>query len=161
MTSLDWVVLGIIGLSMFLGVLRGLSREGLSLSAWVLAFMGSKQFAPFLAPMLPGLDSPSLRYAAALVLVFVTILILTSLLAAVIGKLINLAGLGFYDRFLGAVFGLLRATIALVGLTLVAGLTALPKIQAWQHAMSRAPLEYLASKMQPWLPPELATLIRF
>ncbi len=161
MTSLDWIVLGIFGLSTFLGVMRGLTREALSLSAWLLALVGAKLFAPLLAPLLPGLDSPSLRYAAALVLVFVIILILTSLLAALIGKLVTLAGLGFYDRFLGALFGVLRAMVALTGLTLVAGLTALPKTQAWQQAVSRAPLEQLASKLQPWLPADLATLIRF
>ncbi len=161
MTSLDWIVFAILGLSTFLGALRGLARESLSLAAWVLAFAGAKLFAPFVAPMLPGLDSPSLRYAAALLLVFVVILILASLAAAVIAKLINLAGLGFYDRFLGAMFGVLRGTVALLGLTLISGLTALPKTQAWQQALSRAPLEQMASKLYPWLPPDLAALIRY
>lgn len=161
MTSLDWIVLAILGLSTFLGVLRGFAREVLSLASWVLAFVGARMFAPFIAPSLPGLDSPSLRYAAALVLVFVVILILASLTAAVVGKLINLAGLGAYDRFLGALFGVLRGTVALLGLTLIAGLTAFPKTQTWQHALSRAPLEQLASKFHPWLPSDLAALIRF
>jgi membrane protein required for colicin V production len=161
MTSLDWIVLAILGLSTFLGVLRGFAREVLSLVSWVLAFVGARLFAPLIAPSLPGLDSPSLRYAAALVLVFVVILILSSLTAAVIGKLINLAGLGAYDRFLGALFGILRGTVALLGLTLIAGLTAFPKTQTWQHALTRAPLEQLASKVHPWLPSDLAALIRF
>lgn len=161
MTALDWIVLAILGLSTFLGVMRGLAREALSLVAWVLAFTGAKMFAPLVAPSLPGLDSPSLRYAAALLLVFLAILILSSLATAVIAKLINLAGLGFYDRFLGALFGVLRGTVALLGLTLIAGLTALPKTQTWQQALSRAPLELMASKFHPWLPADLAALIRF
>jgi len=161
MTSLDWIVLAILGLSTFLGMLRGLAREALSLAAWVLAFVGAKQFAPFIAPSLPGLDSPSLRYAAALVLVFVTILILASMAAALVAKLIKLAGLGFYDRALGALFGVMRGTVALLGLTLIAGLTALPKTQSWQQALSRASLEQMASKLHPWLPSDLAALIRF
>ena len=161
MTSLDWIVFAILGLSIFLGALRGLARESLSLAAWVLAFAGAKLFVPSVAPMLPGLDNPSLRYAAALLLVFVAILILSSLAAAVIAKLIDLAGLGFYDRFLGALFGVLRGTVALLGLTLIAGLTALPKTQAWQHALTRVPLEQMSRKLYPWLPPDLAALIRF
>ncbi len=161
MTMLDWIVFAILGLSVFLGLMRGLTREMMSLAAWVLAFLGAKLFGPLLAPILPGLDSPSLRYAAALLLVFLAILILASLLAAIVGKLINLAGLGFYDRSLGALFGVMRGTVALLGLTLIAGLTALPKTQAWQLALTRAPLEQMASKLHPWLPPDLAALIRY
>jgi len=44
---------------------------------------------------------------------------------------------------------------------LIAGLTALPKTQAWQLALTRAPLEQMASKLHPWLPPDLAALIRY
>ncbi len=161
MTSMDWIVLAILSLSIFLGVMRGLTRESLSLASWVLAFYGAKLIAPVLAPALPGFDSPGLRYAAALLLVFVLILILASLAAAIFGKLISLAGLGFYDRFLGALFGVLRGTIALLGLTLIAGLTAVPKTQTWQQSLSRVPLEQMASKFLPWLPPDLAALIRY
>jgi len=161
MTSLDWIVLAILALSTVLGLMRGLAREILSLASWLLAFWGAKMFAPFLAPALPGMDSPALRYAAALLLVFVVILLLASLSAAIVGKLINLAGVGFYDRFLGAFFGVMRGTLALLGLTLIAGLTALPKAQAWQHSFSHAPLERMASKFLPWLPSDLAALIRF
>ncbi len=161
MTSLDWIVLAILALSTTLGLMRGLAREVMSLAAWVLAFLGAKMFAPFIAPSLPGLDSPSLRYAAALLLIFVAILILASFAAAIIGKLINLAGLGFYDRFLGGFFGVLRGTLALLGLTLIAGLTAFPKTQSWQLSQSHAPLERMASKFLPWLPSDLAALIRY
>ncbi len=161
MTSLDWIVLAILALSTILGLMRGLAREVLSLTAWVLAFWGAKTFSPFAATLLPVLDSPSLRYAAALLLVFVAILILSSLAAAMIGKMIDLAGLGFYDRTLGGLFGVLRGTLALLGLTLIAGLTALPKTQSWMHSQSHAPLERMASKFLPWLPSDLATLIRY
>jgi membrane protein required for colicin V production len=89
------------------------------------------------------------------------ILILASLAAAIVGKLINLAGLGFYDRFLGGVFGILRGTLALLGLTLIAGLTALPKSQAWQLSQSHEQLERMAGKFLPWLPSDLAALIRY
>ena len=161
MTSLDWIVLAILLLSTALGLMRGLAREMLSLAAWVLAFWGAKLFAPFIAPSVPGLDNPSLRYAAALLLIFLLILILASLAAAIVGKLIKLAGLGFYDRFLGGVFGILRGTLALLGLTLIAGLTALPKSQAWQLSQSHEQLERMAGKFLPWLPSDLAALIRY
>jgi hypothetical protein len=48
----------------------------------------------------------------------------------------------------------------LIGLTMIAGLTAVQKTQVWQHALARAPLEQMASKLHPWLPADLAALIR-
>lgn len=161
MTTLDFIVLGIVGFSTFLGLTRGLTREALSLAAWVLAFLLSKEIAPKIAPLLPGIDTSSLRHAAALVVVFVAILILTSLAGAVLSGLVNLAGLTAYDRILGILFGVLRGVMAVVGLTLLAGLTALPKTKAWHDAWLRPPLEAAAAKLQPWLPKDLAALIRY
>jgi hypothetical protein len=51
--------------------------------------------------------------------------------------------------------------MALVALALLAGLTALPKTQAWQSAMSRAPLERAAQKALPWLPRDVSVLIKY
>lgn len=161
MTTLDLIVLGIVAFSAFLGLMRGLTREALSLGAWILAFLLSKELAPMIAPLLPGIETPSLRHAAALVVVFVAILILASLAGAVLSGLVNLAGLTAYDRILGVLFGVLRGLIAVVGLTLLAGLTALPKTKAWHDAWLRPPLEAAAAKLQPWLPKDLAALIRY
>ncbi len=161
MTTLDLIVLGIVGLSTFLGLMRGLTREALSLAAWVLAFLLAKEIAPRIAPLLPGMDTPSLRHAAALVVVFVAVLILASLAGALLSGLINMAGLAAYDRILGVMFGALRGALAVVGLTLLAGLTALPKTKAWHDAWLRPPLEAAAAKLQPWLPKDLAALIRY
>lgn len=154
-------MLGIIALSAFLGLTRGLTREALSLGAWVLAFLLSKEIAPMIAPLLPGIDTPSLRHAAALVVVFLAVLILASLAGVVLSGLINLTGLVAYDRMLGVMFGLLRGALAVVGLTLLAGLTALPKTKAWHDAWLRPPLEAAAARLQPWLPKDLAALIRY
>ncbi len=161
MTSLDFFVLGVVAVSTVVGLMRGLVREVFSLAAWVLAFVGARTLAPMLAPLIPGIDAPGLKHAAALVLVFVAILIAASLTGMLLSSVLKMAGLGPVDRALGAIFGILRAGVALVGLTVVAGLTALPKTQAWQHSLSRAPLEQAAVHLKPWLPQDLAALIRY
>ncbi len=55
--------------------------------------------------------------------------------------------------------------LAILGLStflgVLRGTLAFPKPQTWQHALTRAPLEHLASKIHPWLPSDLAALIRF
>lgn len=161
MTSLDLLVLGILAGSTVLGLMRGLVREAFSLAAWVLAFLGAKTLAPALAPRLPGFDAPALQHAAALVLVFVAILVAAGLAGMLLASLVKLVGLGGYDRMLGGLFGVLRGVVAVLALTLLAGLTALPKTQSWQQSLARGPLEQAAVKIQPWLPKDLAALIRF
>ena len=55
-----------------------------------------------------ALNNPSLRLFAGFVAVFVIVLIAMTLLAIAISSLIKTAGLGFADRALGAMFGLVR-----------------------------------------------------
>jgi membrane protein required for colicin V production len=161
MTSVDLFALGVFAISLVLGLLRGLTREVLSLLAWCAAFYAAKTFAPLVARFIPGIDSPALSHAAALVLVFVAVLILASLLAAALGGLIKVAGLGAYDSLLGGLFGVLRGSLILLMLTLLAGLTALPKSHAWRTSLIHRPLEQVAGKCKPWLPADLAALIQY
>lgn len=161
MTSLDLFALGVFAISLVLGLVRGLSREALSLLAWLAAFWSAKTFAPLVAPWIPGLDAPALAHAAALVLVFVAVFIAASLLSAAVSGILRVAGLGAYDSILGGLFGALRGGLILLLLTLLAGLTALPKTQAWRDSLFHGYLEQAAAKTKPWLPRELAALIQY
>jgi membrane protein required for colicin V production len=161
MTSLDLIALGILLFSCVLGLMRGLTREVLSLLSWFAAFYAAKSFAPLLVPWLPELGAPALRHAAALVLIFVAVLIAASLLAAIVGKLVKVAGLGPYDSLLGGLFGAARGGLILLMLTLLAGLTALPKTRLWQTSLIHVHLEQAAVMTKPWLPAELATMIQY
>ena len=58
MTSFDYVVLTIIGISIILSVLRGFFREALSILGWIAAFVVAKNYANQLLPMIP-MDIPS------------------------------------------------------------------------------------------------------
>lgn len=161
MTSLDLIALGIVGGSILVGVMRGFVRESFSLGAWVIAFFAAKDFSQWLAPHIPGLSAPALRYAAAMALVFVTVLILASLLSALLRGLISSAGMGGYDRMLGGFFGLARALVVLLLLTYIIGLTAMPRTDLWQMSLVHAPLEFVAALLAPWLPQEMASLLQF
>jgi membrane protein required for colicin V production len=161
MNGLDLLVLGILAGSTLLGLMRGLVKEVFSLAAWILAFVGARMFAPSLAHHLPGVDSPAIQHGLALVLVFLVILIGAEWAGSLLAGLVRWVGLGIYDRLLGVLFGLLRGAAAVVALALLAGLTALPKTPAWQTAMSRSPLEAAVQRVLPWLPGDIAVLIKY
>jgi membrane protein required for colicin V production len=161
MTGLDLLVVGVMAVSAVAGLMRGLVREVFSLGAWVLAFLFAKSLAPFVAPLVPGVDSEALRHFAAIVLVFVIILVGASLSGAVLAGMVKWVGLGFYDKFMGLVFGALRGGLVVLLLTLLAGLTAMPQTRIWQDALLREQLESGARMAMPWLPTSLAEHIRY
>jgi membrane protein required for colicin V production len=161
MTAIDWIALAVLMGSLITGMLRGFVREAFSLAAWVIAFVAARTFWPAVAVYIPGVGQAGLRQAAAMVIIFVLVLILSQLLATVLTKALDAVGLGGLDHTLGLCFGVARAGAILVMLTLLAGLTALPRSEAWRASMVGAPAVTVAKKVIPWLPHDLAALIRF
>ncbi|MEW6677825.1 MAG: CvpA family protein [Pseudomonadota bacterium] len=161
MNGLDILVLVVLAGSILLGVMRGLVKEIFSLAAWVLAFIGARLFGGPAAQILPGVDDPSLRHVLALVLVFVVILVGAALAGRLLAGLVQWVGLGGVDRFLGVLFGAFRGGLILLALTLVAGMTALPKSTTWQGALTRPYLETSARWAMPWLPRDVSKFIAY
>jgi membrane protein required for colicin V production len=162
MTWFDYTVIAIVGISILLSIIHGLVRELLALASWVVAFVVAQIFAANVALLLPAaLENPSVRLLAGFLSVFFAVLIAMTLLAMALSGLIKAAGLGFADRALGAVFGLVRGLAIVVIAVLLAGLTALPRDPAWQQAVFSGPLVNLASWVKVWLPDDMAKHINY
>jgi membrane protein required for colicin V production len=69
--------------------------------------------------------------------------------------------LGGLDRFLGALFGLLKGTVIVLVLALVAGLTALPQQPLWRESALGAPLAQAVLSLRPWLPRMLGDRLQY
>lgn len=162
MTVFDYAVLGVVGVSLLLSVLRGFLREFLALAGWVVAFLVAKLYALQLAPLLPAaIPSEPLRLLAAFLILFLATLLVSSLLGIALSEVFKKIGLGWLDRILGAVFGLARGIIIVGVAVLLCGLTALPRDPFWRDAMFSAPLEALAMSTMPWLPQGIAKHIKY
>jgi membrane protein required for colicin V production len=153
MTGFDIVVVGVVALSALLAYVRGVVRELIALVTWIAGIVLGLAFAEPVAAVLPRVvEAPALRYVIAFALLFVAVFVAGALVARLLTSLVRAAGLGFADRFLGALFGLARgALIVLVGI-LVAGLTGLPRHEWWQNAALAPPLVAMALALSPWLP---------
>jgi membrane protein required for colicin V production len=162
MMFFDYVVLTIVGISILLGVLRGLLREALSLLAWVAAFWVANAYTVEIAPLLPeAIPTEAVRFFAAFVLLFIGALLLMSLVTIAVAELVKTLKLGVYDKGLGALFGLLRGALIVLTLVLLAGMTSLPHREGWRNAMFSAPLEAFAADVKPWLPEGLSKRISY
>ena len=161
MTWLDYAVITVLVLSIAWGAWRGLVHEVLSLAGWVLAFLGANLFAAPLADSFPANMRPELRVVAAFVAIFIAILVLTTLASALITKFIKVSFLHSLDRWLGALFGLIRGLVIIVAFALVAGLTPLPRHPDWTGSATGYSLAQTAIQLKAWLPPAFAGRLKY
>jgi membrane protein required for colicin V production len=162
MAVLDYVVIGVVAVSVLLGWWRGLVYEVLSLLGWVAAYMVAWLFAVDAEQYLPpSMGSEAVRQVAAFALLFVATLIVSGILAWLLSKLVKVAGMGWLDGFLGAVFGVLRGGFLVLVMVMLAGMTSLPKAKFWREAQLSAPLERVAMQARSWLPKGMAKKVHF
>lgn len=150
----DWILLGVLLISMLVGLWRGLVYEVLSLAGWVAAFILAQWFAADVAAWLPFLQGAAaqVQYAVSFVLVFVAALFAAGLLSWLVKKLVETVGLRPVDRALGSLFGVARGLVLLLALTVVLQLTGLASEAWWQDAQGSAWLELTLKGLKPLLP---------
>ena len=153
LSAVDWILLAVLGLSMLLGMWRGIVQEVLSLAGWVAAFYVSQMYAPQAAAWLPMEGSSQmLRYAAGYVVVFIAVLVATALVSWTVKKLLSAVGLGLLDRSLGSLFGLMRGVVILLAVTVFVGMTPMREIEAWKQAQGAQWLQQFLHVLKPVLP---------
>ncbi len=112
MSWLDWTILGIVALSTLVSLKRGFIKEALSLGAWVAAFLISTAFAARMSLLLTDyISNDAVRYAAGYVILFISTLMLGSLVNTLLAQVIKVTGLSGADRVLGTVFGFARGLV--------------------------------------------------
>jgi len=160
MTGFDYAVIGIMLVSLLLGLWRGLVYEVLSLLGWPLAFVLSRMFAADIEPLLP-ISLEAARVALAYALVFIAALIVWGMLVWLFAKLIKAVGLGVLDSVLGGVFGLLRGMLVILALVWLAGMSDLPDQPLWREAQFSRVAEDVAMQTKVWLPDNIAERIHY
>ena len=162
MTIFDYTVLFIIGISIVISMMRGAVREILSLLGWLAAFYVAKTYATQLIPLLPAdIPTDSLKVLAAFLILFLGVLLVASLLSIALSSLLKKIGLGWFNRFMGALFGLARGLFIVSILVFLAGLTSIPKDARWTNAMFSSPLESLVVSALPYLPESVAKYVKY
>ena len=153
MTPFDLAIVGVILLSTLFAFVRGVIREVIALVSWVVGFAAAFAFAPTVGALIPEIPGyPAVRYLIAFAAILIAALVAGALIAGPLARVIRAAGLGFVDRFLGSIFGVVRGVLLTVAFVLVAGLTSLPRADWWQNAALVPALVAAALAVKPWLP---------
>ena len=106
---LDWILIAVLALSTVVAWFRGFIREAISLITWIAAFLIALHFANTIGQQFFSMiHNATVRYGSAFLAIFFVILIAGMIINFIIGLLVKSTGLGFFDSFLGAIFGFIR-----------------------------------------------------
>ncbi|BCH65519.1 colicin V biosynthesis protein [Agrobacterium vitis] len=114
-TIFDGIVIGVVLFSAVLAMIRGFSREILSIASWVGAIAAAYYLYPFILPYVKNYTNDQrIAVAASAGGVFLLALILISFITSRIADFIIDSRIGALDRTLGFLFGAARGILLLV-----------------------------------------------
>ncbi len=95
LTVFDYFVIGVVALSLLIGIWRGVVSEILALVAWIVAFFAARTWSGQTGELLAsGLTDPAWRHVAGFVAVFVAVLILFALARWLLSLLLKRSRIG-------------------------------------------------------------------
>jgi membrane protein required for colicin V production len=130
MDLFDWFLLALLAYSTIMAFLRGIILELFTLGGLVvgilLASWNYKHVAEFLERLI---TTPATAEIIAFLLIVVVVMILSTILGKALNRTAHAIGLGFFDRLLGAVFGLARG--CLFGVAILMAVAAFRPHSTW------------------------------
>jgi membrane protein required for colicin V production len=130
----DYCILGVLALSVVIGLWRGFISEVMALACWAAAFWVAWIFGERLAAQFTSIEVPSVRLLLGYGICFIGVLIAGALVAFVVRKLVAGSGLSGTDRLLGMLFGLARGLALVLIAVLLLGFTPFPRDPWWKES---------------------------
>jgi membrane protein required for colicin V production len=149
MNGADLLILGVLIISMLLGMVRGFVREAIAVLAWLGGLWLAWRYAPLLEPVLGGaVGEPPVSTWTARALIVLAVLIVGWLVAGILSYLLRHSGLSiFVDRLLGAIFGFVRGAVVIAVFVLLGHFVEMTGVAWWKQSKL---LPY-ASELAGWI----------
>jgi len=157
---LDLILIGIMLISGVLALMRGFTREVLSLAAWGLAALAAYYAIrqPNLIDLvLPYVDKPILAQIAVGAAAFIVVLIVVSVIMVKISDAVVDSSAGAFDRTLGFIYGLVRGLVLVAIAYLFYGwLLPFERQEVWvREAKSLPMIKTVGEKLCGLMPPDI------
>lgn len=123
---IDYVIIGVISLSIVTGLFRGFVKELIALCVWVLALWLAFSYAQIASVWFASyIQDKTARMVVAFVAILLATLITGGLVNAVLSFILHRSGLSGTDRLLGMGFGIVRGVFIVALVMLVIKMTAI------------------------------------
>ncbi len=152
MNAADWVIVAIIGISVFMAASQGFMFEAISLAGLVIGYLLAVwEYHVVAAWFAPYVKSEWI----ADIIGFIAILLAVIILAGIIGRLarwlLKEVGLHWFDRILGGAFGLVRG--GLTAAVILLGFTTFNPQSNWLEGSRLTPYFLVVARGASWLAP--------
>ena len=161
MPLIDILVILVLFASLIFGFFRGFVKELMSLVAWMSAFFVAYYFSSSVAIVLPFDAEFSIKYVTGFVLIFIFVLIVSSILIKFISTFVHKIGLGASNIILGGLFGILRGVIIVYFLIFVIEKTSFGEDLTWQQSNSIVLIKLVVEKTFPYLPQDWLNNVKY
>jgi len=134
MNGADYLILGVLGLSMLLGLLRGFVREAIGVISWLGGLWLGWRYAHVVEPFLGGsIGEPPASTWAARTLIVIAVLVIGWILAGILTYMLRHSSFSvMMDRLLGLVTGFVRGAVVVAAFVLLGQFVQLTQTPWWK-----------------------------
>jgi membrane protein required for colicin V production len=152
MTAADWLIVVVILLSIISAGIQGFFAEALSMAGLVVGYVvAAWQYPGLAAWFMTFLKNEWLADIFSFLIIFFVILLLFNVAARVARKLMKAAGLSGFDRFLGALLGVVKGVLIVT--VVLMGMTAFTPTSAMLKKSELAPYFLVVGRAAMWVAP--------
>jgi membrane protein required for colicin V production len=152
MTAADWLIVAGVVLNVILAAMHGFFAEACSMAGLVVGYVVAawryKRFAEWLTTFL---KSQLVAEILSFLFIFFAILLLFSIVGRIMRRLMKAAGMSGFDRFLGALLGVLKG--GLVVAVVLMGMTAFAPTSQLLERSELAPYFLVVGRAAIWVAP--------
>jgi membrane protein required for colicin V production len=162
MIWIDYSIIGLISISLIIGLFRGLIREAFALLTWVVASWVAFTFSPPVATLLVDIISiESIRIATASISLFILTLLVGAIINYLLRALVKKSGPTGTDRFAGLIFGIVRGSFIIIVVVMLAGLTPIPNQPWWKKSQLLPHFQSAAIWLRSHIPNNLTNSVNY
>ena len=153
MAILDIAILGLIFISVIVGLLRGFTKELTSIAAWVISiYLALNFYKPVSQYLTAYIKQQWLSNFAGSAIVFVGSLFILSMVGYLISKAVASTGIKGTDRVLGSVLGLVRGVLIVAVFMVIASIFNVKGTSWWNESQVVPHLLPIANAINSVLP---------
>ena len=136
MNGVDYLIVGVLLLSMIVGMVRGFVSEAIALLAWLGGLWLAWRYAPLVEPYFGGsIGEPPVSTWVARIVIVIAALLAGWLLSGLLSYLLRHSGLSLMvDRLLGMFFGALRGAVVVAVFVLLGEFVELDRVDWWKQS---------------------------
>jgi len=152
MTAADWLIVVVVLLNVVSAAIQGFFSEALSMAGLVIGYIvAAWQYQRLAEWLMSFLKNEWLADIFGFLIIFFAILIVFGIAGRIARKLMKAAGLSGFDRFLGALLGILKG--GLVVAVVLMGMTAFTPTSRMLERSQLAPYFLVVGRAAIWLAP--------